>query len=51
MTPYMSNGTQSGIRKMTNSMKSIQILGHGKKITDVEIVKLFLTESELVLYY
>ena len=40
MMPYMRNGTQSGMRRMTNSKKSNQIDGHGKKIIDVERMKL-----------
>ena len=40
MMPYMRNGTQSGLRKVTNSKKSNPILGEGNKIIDVEKVKM-----------
>ena len=51
MMPYMTNRTQSGMRKMTNSKKSNQILGHGNKIVDVERMKLLPTDSELTVHY
>ena len=51
MMPYMRNGIQSGLRKMTNSRKSNQIPGHGKEIIDVERMKLLSTDSELAIHY
>ena len=36
MLPYIRNETQSGMRKTTNSKKSNQTSGHGKKTIDVE---------------
>ena len=43
--PYMRNGTQSGMKRMTNSRKSNQRPGHGKKIIAVEKKKLLSTDS------
>ena len=34
MIPYMRYGTQSGMSRMTNSKKSNQIPGHGKKMIE-----------------
>ena len=50
MMQYMKNGTQSGMRRMSNSKKSNQILGHKKKIKDVERMKLLSTDLELVIH-
>ena len=35
------------MKRITNSLKSHQILGHGKKTIDVENVKQLSTDSEL----
>ena len=37
----MSKGTQTAMRRMANSKKLYQIPGHGKKLLDVERMKLF----------
>ena len=37
------------MRKVTNSKKSNQIPGHGKKVTNVERKKLLSTNSELAI--
>ena len=51
MLPYMRNGTQSGMRRMTSSEKSNQIPGRGRKIIDVERMKLLSKDSEPVIHH
>ena len=51
MMAYIRNGTQSGNRRMTSSMKSNQIPGHGKKMVDVERMKPLPTDSEPAIHY
>ena len=47
----MKKGTQSGMTKMTNLKKSNQIPDYGKKIIDVESMKLLSTGSELAIHH
>ena len=51
MMLYIRSGTQSGMRRMTNSKKSNQTPGHGKVITNVERIKVLSTESEPIMHY
>ena len=37
----MRSGKQSGMKKVRNLKKSIHLPGHGKKITDVKMIKLY----------
>ena len=51
MMPYIRNGILIGMGRMTNSKKSNQIPGHGKRMIDVERMELLLTDSEPVIHY
>ena len=50
MTLYKKNGTQSGMKKMTNRNKSNQMPNHGKKVIDIERMKRLSTGSEQAIH-
>ena len=41
---YMRNGTQIGMRRMTNTIKSSKTAGLEKKIIDLEMMELLSTD-------
>ena len=51
MMPYIRNKIQSGFKRVTNSKKSSQIPGHGKKTIVEERIKLLSNNLEPVIHY